>query len=140
MSLIRWNPWNLSSLMDEDWDLPTLPGLSRLGQGLNIYETEGEIVAEASVPGIKEDNLDITYEDDVVRISGTSKHESENKDERKYFMSSRASSFNYSFRLPAGIVSDEEPECELEDGVLTLKFKKVQKAPPKKISIRNKKA
>lgn len=139
MSLIRWNPWNLSSLMEEDWDLPTLPGLSRLGQGLNIYETQDNIVAEASVPGVKENDLDITFEDGVVRISGSTTQEVENKDQRRYFMSSRASSFNYSFRLPTGIVSEDEPECELEDGVLTLTFKKVQKVAPKKITVKAKK-
>jgi HSP20 family protein len=139
MALIRWTPWNLQSFLEEDWDLPTLPVLSRLaGQGLNLYETEDAIVAEAALPGIPEDKIDVSVDDGVVRISATSEEKTEEKDKRRYFMSSMAKSYNYSFRLPQGVISDEEPTAELANGVLTLKFKKVQKAAPKKIKIASK--
>lgn len=137
MTLIRWNPMNLSSLLDDDWDLPTLPGLSRLGQGLNIYETANQLIAEASLPGLKDDEVDVTYENGVVRITGSALDKSEDKSQRRYFMTSRATSFNYSFRLPEGLVADKEPECDLEDGVLTLRFNKVEKVPPKKIVVKS---
>lgn len=136
MAIIRWNPWSLSSLLDEDWNLPTIPGLSRLGQGLNIYETENSVVAEAAMPGISDDEVDISVEDGVVRISGSTKKTQEDKGDRRYFMSSLASSYNYSFRLPEGI-ANEEPEAEIENGVLVLTFKKVKKAPPKKIQVKS---
>lgn len=138
MAIIRWHPWNISSLFEEDWELPTIPGLSRLGQGLNIYETENEVVAEASLPGVKEGNIDVTYDDGVVRITGSEEEKQEDKSQRRYFMSSRASTYNYSFRLPSGLVSEEEPEAELDSGVLTLRFKKVTKTPPKKIAVKAK--
>lgn len=58
-------------MLEDDWDLPTIPGLSRMmGQGLNLYETEDAIVAEAAVPGIVEDKLDVSIDDGVVRITG----------------------------------------------------------------------
>lgn len=136
MALIRWNPWNLQSMLEDDWDLPTLPGISRLaGQGLNLYETEDTIVAEAALPGIKEEKIDISVDEGVVRVSATSEGKTEEKNKRRYFMSSMAQSYNYSFRLPQGIISDEEPSAELENGVLTLVFKKIQKAEPKKIKV-----
>lgn len=140
MALIRWNPWNLSSILEDDWDLPTIPGLSRLGQGLNLYETENELVAEAAVPGIKEDRIDVTYEDGVVRITGAAEEKQEEKDSRRYFMTSRASNFNYSFRVLEGLLANAEPKCELEDGVVTIRFPKTKKAPPKKITVSKKKA
>ena len=136
MALIRWNPMSLSSLLEDDWELPTLPGLSRLGQGLNLYETESEIVAEAALPGIKEDAVDVTYENGVLRISAANQSQSENNEERRYFMTSRATSFNYSFRLPETLVGNQEPICELEDGVLTVRFKKAEKVAPKKIAVK----
>ena len=135
MALIRWNPWNISSLLDEDWNLPTIPGLSRLGQGLNIYETEESLVAEAALPGIPEDQIDITVEDGIVRVTGQSEQTQSDKTDRRYFMSSMASSFNYSFRLPQAVLKDEEPKAEVEDGVLTLTFKKVEKVAPKKVRV-----
>lgn len=138
MAIIRWNPWNLPSLEDE-LDIPSIPGLSRLiGQGLNIYETEESVVAELAVPGIGEEKIDVSVDDGVVRVTASTEENVEEKGKRRYFMSSMASSYNYSFRLPQG-VAEGEPEAELENGVLTLTFKKVKKAPPKKIAVTVKK-
>jgi len=135
MAIIRWNPWNVRSLIEDDWDLPTVPGISRmLGQGLNIYETENEIVAEMALPGIPEDNIDVSIDDGVVRISASDQKSEEQKGNRKYFMSSMASSYNYSFRLPEGI-KDKEPKAILEHGVLKLVFEKAEIIPPKKIKV-----
>jgi len=139
MAIIRWNPWNIERFFEDDWDFPTIPGVSRLmGQGLNLYETEGAIVAEAALPGITEDKIDVTFENGVVRVSANAEEKQEEKNKRRYFMSSMTTSFNYSFRLPEGIVKDEEPKAELEDGVLKLTFKKVQKKEPKKIKVTKK--
>lgn len=135
MSLIRWNPFNLQSVLEDDFDLPTMPLLSKLGQGLNIYETETSLVAEASIPGINEEQVDITVDSGVVHISATAQDTQEDKSARRYFMSSRATSFNYTFRLPEGVVEEGEPQAELHNGVLTLTFNKVKKAPPKKVKV-----
>lgn len=139
MAIIRWNPWNIDKFFEEDWDFPTLPGVSRvMGQGLNLYETEEAIVAEAAVPGISEDKIDVTFEDGVVRVTANIEEKQEEKNKRRYFMSSMTTSFNYSFRIPEGIVRDAEPQAELEDGVLRLTFRKVQKKEPKKIKVTKK--
>ncbi len=135
MTLIRWNPRSLSSIFDDDFEFPTLPGISRLGQGLNIYETEDALVAEAALPGIPEDKIDVTVEDGIARISAQSSDNQEQKDQRRYFMSSLVSSYNYSFRLPEGVIKDEEPSAEVENGVLTLVFPKLEKVPPRKIKV-----
>ncbi|MBI2019032.1 Hsp20/alpha crystallin family protein [Candidatus Daviesbacteria bacterium] len=134
--LIRWNPWNLRQILDKDWDIPTIPGISRLaGQGLNLYETDDAIVAEAAMPGIPDDRVDVTIDDGVVRVTGSYEEKAEDKDKRHYFMSSMASSYNYSFRLPEGVRTDKEPVCELDEGVLKLSFEKAEKTPPKRIKV-----
>lgn len=136
MAIIRWNPWNIERFFEDDWDFPTIPGVSRLmGQGLNLYETEDAIVAEAALPGIIEDKIDVTFENGVVRVSANAEEKQEEKNKRRYFMSSMTTTFNYSFRIPEGVVRDEEPKAELEDGILKLTFKKVQKKEPKKIKV-----
>lgn len=139
MAIIRWNPWNIDRFFEDDFELPTIPGVSRLmGQGLNLYETESAIVAEAALPGIPEDKIDITFENGVVRVSAVSDEKKEEKDKRRYFMSSMSTSYNYSFRLPEGVVQSTEPQADLEDGVLKLTFKKVEKKEPKKIKVTKK--
>lgn len=139
MAIIRWNPWNIDRMLEDDWDFPTIPGISKfMSQGLNLYETEDALVAEASMAGIPEDKIDVTFEDGVVRITGSVQEKEEEKDKRRYFMSSMATSFNYSFRIPEGIVKDEEPSAELENGILKLVFKKAEKKEPKKIKVSKK--
>lgn len=136
MPLIRWNPWNLSSMFEDDWDLPTIPGVSRImGQGLNIYETDESLVAEVALPGIPEDRIDVSIDKGVVRVSATTEQSQQETEQRKYFMSSMARSYNYSFRLPEGQLEQKEPEAELLDGVLTLRFKKIKPVEPKKIKV-----
>jgi HSP20 family protein len=136
MSLIRWNPWNLDRMLDDDFEFPTIPGITKfMSQGLDLYETEDSLVAQAHVPGIPEDRIDITFENGIVRITGSVEQQKEESDKRRYFMSSMANSFNYSFRIPEGVVQSEEPVAELENGVLKLVFKKVEKKEPRKIKI-----
>lgn len=136
MAIIRWNPWNLRQVFEEDWDIPTLPGISRLaGHGLNLYETNDAVVAEAAMPGIPEDKIDVTIDDNVVRIAGSYEEKAEDKGKRRYFMSGMAASYNYAFRLPEGVVSAKEPVVELDEGVLRLRFEKAEKTPPKKIKV-----
>lgn len=136
MTLIRWNPWNLQQMLEDDFDMPTVPGLSRiLGQGMNIYETDTAVVAEIALPGMTEDKIDVSIDDKVVRISASSDQTQEDKTGRKYFMSSMAQSYNYSFRLPEGISDDSEPEAVLQHGVLKLTFKKTEPVAPKKIKV-----
>ncbi|MDO8270123.1 MAG: Hsp20/alpha crystallin family protein [Candidatus Levybacteria bacterium] len=139
MAIIRWNPWNLDRVFEDDFEFPTIPGISKfMSQGLNLYETEDALVAEASVPGIPEDKIDVTFEDGIVRVTGSSQQNEEDKTKKRYFMSSMATSFNYSFRIPEGIVRDNEPEAELENGVLKLTFKKAEKKEPRKIKVSKK--
>jgi HSP20 family molecular chaperone IbpA len=140
MAIIRWNPWSMDRFFEEDWDLPTIPGLSRLvGQGLNIYEGDNDVVVEAALPGVSEDKIDVTIEDNgIARITGSYEETKEDKSKRKYYMSSMAQSYNYSFRLPKVINTEQDPVCEFNNGVLKMVFPKTEKKAPKKIKVQTK--
>ncbi len=135
MPIVRWNPWSISSLWEEDLVLPTIPGLSSLSSGLNLYETDDLFVAEIAIPGIVEDNIDINVDGGIVRVIASKSQSNEEKTKQKNIMTSLSSSYNYSFKLPKDIMTDKEPEASLEDGVLTLKFSKIASHPPKKIKV-----
>jgi len=82
MALIKENPWSIKTLSKDDLDLPVIEeGLSEVGQGLNIYETEKEIVVEVAVPGIPEDKIDVTIDDKMVRVSGSYDESREDKED-----------------------------------------------------------
>lgn len=133
MAIIRWSPWSISNFLEDDWEIPTFPGLNRLGQGLNLYETGNTVVAEAALPGIPEESIEVTVDNRIVRITGQMTEKKEEK--RRNFMSTMSSSYNYSFRLPEEVQVDKDPKVELDNGILTLSFPKVTKEPPKKLKV-----
>ena len=136
---LRWIPTNFSDFLDEELNLPTVPILNRLSQGLNIYETDNLFVVQAAMPGVSEDNIDVTVSDNgIVSVTGNNQQQRQEQNQRKYYMSSLSESYNYSFKLPSDVVTTNEPACELDKGVLTLNFPKEQPAPPKKIKVQTK--
>lgn len=136
MSIIRLDPFALQRqffqpLMEQDeWPKLTMT------EGLNMYEEAGNVIVEASVPGIPEDKLDITYEDGVLRIKGTSEEkEEEKKRNRIIHRMQRVSSFEYSTYLPRPI-DDKQIEASVHNGVLTVKAPVAEAAKPKRIAVK----
>lgn len=136
MPIINWKPWSLSRMLEDDLDIPTLPLLSKMAaQGINLFETEKEFVAEAILPGIPEENVEITTNNGVVRVFAHKEENEEEKNKKRYFMSAINTSYNYSFKIPEGIDNNVEPTCEIENGVLKMRFQKLEQVPPKKLKI-----
>lgn len=102
-----------------------------------MYETDSEVVAEMAMPGVSEDKVDISMDGRMVNVSSHIEEKKEEKDKKRYFVSSMSSRFNYSFRLPEN-VSGEDPEAVLSDGVLKLTFAKRVNDAPKKIKVNKK--
>jgi HSP20 family protein len=138
MSIMRWSPSSISSIFDEDFEFPQMPLMRNNSTGLNVYETEKELVAEMALPGVSEDLVDISMDGKMVRVSAKVEEKKEEEGKKRYYMSSMTSQFNYSFRLPEGVNFEEDPEATMKEGVLTLKFKKTNGATPKRIKVNNK--
>lgn len=137
MAIIRWNPWSIDNIFDDEGlDMPTIPGLSRLGQGLNLYETADAVIAEVALPGVPSDKIDVTVEDGLVRVTGEQEQKKEKKENARYFMNALSTSYNYAFRLPKDVDQNTEPEASCDNGIVHLTFLKIKKTEPKRISIK----
>jgi HSP20 family protein len=137
MALSKWSPMSISSFFDDEFDFPAFNSSRNLATGLNIYETDSHVIAEMAMPGVSEDKVDISMDGRMVTISSHIEEKKEEKDKKRYFVSSMSSRFNYSFRLP-DTVSGEEPEATLADGILTVRFLKRISDAPKKIKVTKK--
>jgi HSP20 family protein len=84
------------------------------------------------VPGIKQDDLEVTLENHVLTIKGTRKFEG--KENAPSMLGRAYGSFNRSYTLPDS-VDGENLSAHLADGVLTIRIPKHAKAKPKKIPI-----
>jgi HSP20 family protein len=101
---------------------------------LDVSETEDEYVVKASIPGIKPDDLEITYSSKTLTIKGEFKAEQEKDDMHYHLRERRYGAFARSLTLPAAVKS-EAIEARYESGVLTLKLPKTEEVKPKKIAV-----
>jgi HSP20 family protein len=105
-------------------------------EGLNVYEEAGNVIVEASVPGISEDKLEITYEEGVLHIKGRSEEKEEEKNKNRIVHKmQRVSSFEYSTYLPRP-VDDMHMEASVKNGVLIVKAPIAEAARAKRIPIK----
>ncbi len=104
MAIIKWSryvPSMWPSVFDDD-NWPTLtsnwPDLSS-STGLDIYETDTDVVVKAAVPGLADSEVEVTVEGNVLTITGEHKESNEETREKKtVYKSSRQTSFSYSGR------------------------------------------
>lgn len=107
----------------EDWTVP-----------LDIREQDGNLIVEASVPGMKAEEIEVQIEDDVLTIKGETRTEKEEK-KKGYLLKERSEgSFYRTVRLPEG-VDGEGADSRYADGVLTVTMPKKPAISPKKVNV-----
>jgi len=132
-------PFWMSSILDDDmWPQLAWPDASSMSSGLDIYETDDAVVVEAQVPGVPEEDVNVTIEGNVLTICANFEETEEEKDKKKtVYKSTRQTSFNYSTNLPR-MVSSEEANAEVENGVVKVTIPKIEEEKPKKIEVKKK--
>lgn len=101
---------------------------------VDIFETEQSITVLADLPGVKPEDLDIDLHDDVLTIVGNivpDKTEGETLLLREYETGKYIRKFNLS-----EVIDQSKIKAELLDGVLRLNLPKVEKAQPRKITVK----
>jgi HSP20 family protein len=101
---------------------------------VDIYEDEHKIVLKLEVPGLKESDLDIQLENNVLTVRGERKFEKEEKEENFHRIERRYGSFYRSFTVP-NTVNAESVKASYDAGVLRLELEKRPEAKPKQIKV-----
>jgi len=111
----------------------TTPGLV-FTPGVDIFETEKEITLLADMPGVKADGLTIDLRDNTLTLSA---HVDpiENADEEDLLVEYETGGYYRQFTL-GELINQEKIDAKLNDGVLRLLLPKVEKATPKKITVK----
>jgi|SwirhirootsSR3_FD_contig_41_11172317_length_577_multi_4_in_0_out_0_1 HSP20 family protein len=130
----------LNSLF-QDFSWPTSPGGSgeSLAAGsfvpaVDVYEDPQKVVLKLEVPGIKQEDLDIRLENQILTIKGERKFESEEKEENFHRIERRYGNFIRSFSVPQ-MVDTEGVTATYDAGVLTVTLAKKAEAKPKQVKI-----
>ncbi|MGQ9856231.1 MAG: Hsp20/alpha crystallin family protein [Fervidobacterium sp.] len=96
---------------------------------VDAYETEDKVVLELELPGVKKDELKITVEDGVLRITGEKKTERDEKGRNYRIVERSFGKFERSFIIP-DYVDMKGITAKYTDGVLTLEMPKKKEEKP----------
>ncbi len=105
---------------------------------IEMFEKEDRFVVKAELPGMREEEVDVSVVGDTLNIKGERKAESEVKEEDYYCCERSYGSFFRSIALPTN-VDAEKIAASFEDGVLEINLPKAAEVKPKKITISAKK-
>lgn len=139
----RWAPTNeLRQLQDEinslfnfdGWDFA--PGLfdRNIAPALDMVENTDDFVVTVDLPGVNQDDVDLSVADNVLTIKGEKKGGSESEDQNFYRKETWEGSFQRTVSLPQG-VDAENVNAEMKNGVLSITLPKREEAKPRKISV-----
>lgn len=133
MALIKWNPMFPFDDMDNMFSdmLPSrmLKGMQGFMPAVDVYETKKDVMVEMSVPHIDPDHVDISIENNVLHIKGTTEKKTEVEDKDYYRREIRSGSFYRTIPLPTAVIGDKASAVH-EDGVLKIS---IPKAQPKEV-------
>lgn len=101
---------------------------------IEMFEKEDRYVVKAELPGMEEEDIDVSVTGDILTIKGERKAESEVKDEDYYCCESSYGSFSRSVALPSSVDADKI-QANYEQGVLELNLPKMPEVKPKKIAV-----
>ena len=94
-----------------------LNGNTEWAPSVDVVTKDGDIVVRAELPGIKQEDVDITFHNGVLTLSGVRKAEEEKEGAGYYVRERRYGSFHRSLALPEG-TDESKIHARYENGVL----------------------
>lgn len=132
------NAWSAVSTLDRMFDdvmgsaLGTATSSMTFTPAIDVRVSDTEVALVCDVPGVKQEDLEITLANRVLTIKGSRRFES--SEAQKVMLGRSYGSFSRSYTLPEAL-DEEKLIAELADGVLTVRIPKLPKAQPRKIPI-----
>ena len=102
---------------------------------MDIREEEEAYVLQAELPGVAENDLKVSIDDNVLTISANADEKDEQKSGGYLVRERRRASFTRSFVLP-GDADHESVGASCKDGLLTLQVSKTQASKAREIPIK----
>lgn len=92
---------------------------SFVNASMNVSETDKEIRVTAELPGVTEQDIDVSLDDDVLTIRGEKKFERKDDKENYHFIERSYGTFQRALRLPYP-VDPTQVKASFDNGVLTV--------------------
>jgi HSP20 family protein len=144
MTIVRWDPSRDMAALQE--------GLSRMLEGVyrrpqedlnrgawvpvvDVYTNgQHELVLKAELPDMKEEDIDVTVEDNTLTLSGEKKLDTEVTEDQFHRIERSYGAFARTFALPP-TVDPAKVSAQYKAGVLTVRLPLREEAKPNKIKV-----
>ena len=124
----------LDRLFDLSWSGRDSGLFSGWSPSLDVFDDKDQFVVTAELPGMKKEEIDLTFQDGVLSISGERKQTKENKEGETFRSERYFGKFQRSVTLPAAVDSSKI-NASYKDGILTVTLAKSEEAKPKQIAV-----
>ena len=102
---------------------------------VDVYETDGELVIQSAVAGVKPNDLDISIENDRVLIKGQRNQTSKEEGKNYFYKECYWGAFSREIILPVE-TDPGRAEAFMQQGILTIRLPKIEKEKKRKIEVK----
>jgi HSP20 family protein len=101
----------------------------------DLAETEDSFVIVLDVPGVREEELQLTLEEDTLKVAGERRFAREGSDSQFHRIERSYGRFFRAFRFGSPIDASGV-DADFQDGVLTVRVPKAEASKPRRIQVR----
>ena len=145
MSIVRYDPFRDLRTLQEEVNRLFSTNMTRafddegIGRGawapsVDIYENKDQIVLEAELPGMNQEDFDLSIENNVITLRGERKFEKTDETDNYHRVERSYGAFTRSFTLPQ-TVSAEGATAEYNNGVLRVTLPKREETKARRIQV-----
>ncbi len=145
MAVTRWDPFRdlnllqdrMNRLFDDagrGWRSDEPVSTTTWSPAIDIFETEGEIVVKAELPGLDRKDITVHLENNVLTLRGDRRFAKESKEENYHRIERSYGGFSRAFSIPMS-VDEQSISADYKDGILNIRLPKKEQAKPKQIRI-----
>ena len=145
MTIMRYDPFRDLRTLQEEVNRLFSTNMTRafddegIGRGawapsVDIYENKDQIVLEAELPGMKQEEFDLSIENNVLTLRGERKFEKTDENDNYHRVERSYGAFTRSFTLPQ-TVSAEGANAEYNNGVLRVTLPKREETKARRIQV-----
>jgi len=108
-------------LVARKWD--DFPAMGDWSPSMDISETKDSMIVKIEVPGMEQNDIRISLQENLLTITGEKRQEKEDKDERHHRVERLYGAFTRGVRLPVG-VDGGKVAATFKNGLLTVTLPK----------------
>ena len=142
MALVPYNPFRDIERFFDEWaakfDELSFPEISLIEEPkMDIYEKDGKLVAEIAMPGVDPKSIDVSVEDNVLRVEAKKEEKVEEKKKNYYRKEIKTGYLKRMVALPVDVVG-EKAKAIYQNGVLKVEIpkKEEKKKKEKKVPVK----